>query len=132
MLVEDNPADVRMMREALLAAEIDHQLSVVKDGEEALHYLNRRGAYTHARRPDIVLLDLKLPKISGHGVLEAIRNNPALRTLPVMILTSSSAPLDRRTSESLEATHFITKPIGLEMLAGEIKIINALVKRSGV
>ena len=69
---------------------------------------------------------------SGHGVLESIRNNPELRTLPVMVMTSSSAPQDRSTSENLQATHFITKPVGLNVLAGDIKIINALVKRSGV
>jgi CheY-like chemotaxis protein len=132
LLVEDNPADVRMMQEALLMAEIPHHLALVTDGEEALQYLNRQGKYSAATRPDIVLLDIKLPKISGHGVLEAIRNNPELRTLPVMILTSSSAPQDRATSEDLQATHFITKPVGLNVLAGDIKIINALVKRSGV
>ncbi len=132
LLVEDNPADVRMMQEALLMAQIPHQLALVTDGEEALQYLNRQDKYSAATRPDIVLLDIKLPKISGHGVLEAIRNNPELRTLPVMILTSSSAPQDRSTSENLQATHFITKPVGLNVLAGDIKIINALVKRSGI
>lgn len=121
-----------MMQEALLMAEIPHQLALVTDGEEALQYLNRQDKYSTATRPDIVLLDIKLPKISGHGVLEAIRNNPELRTLPVMILTSSSAPQDRSTSEALQATHFITKPVGLNVLAGDIKIINALVKRSGI
>ena len=132
LLVEDNPADVRMMREALIMAEIPHHLAMVTDGEEALLYLNQRDKYAHATRPDVVLLDIKLPKVSGHEVLEDIRRNPDLRTLPVMILTSSSAPQDRNTSERLQATHFVTKPVGLNMLAGELKIINALVKRSGV
>lgn len=132
LLVEDNPADVRMMQEALVLADIPHHLALVSDGEEALLYLNRQGKYSAATRPDIVLLDIKLPKISGHGVLESIRNNPELRTLPVMVMTSSSAPQDRSTSENLQATHFITKPIGLNVLAGDIKIINALVKRSGI
>lgn len=132
LLVEDNPADVRMMQEALALAEIPHHLALVTNGEEALQYLNREGMYSAATRPDIVLLDIKLPRISGHGVLEAIRNNPDLRTLPVMILTSSSAPQDRRISANLQATHYVTKPVGLNVLAGDIKIINALVKRSGV
>lgn len=121
-----------MMREALIMAKIPHHLAVVTDGEEALRYLNRQDKYAHATRPDVVLLDIKLPKISGHEVLEDIRRSPDLRTLPVMILTSSSAPQDRNTSERLQATHFVTKPVGLNMLAGEIKIINALVKRSGI
>lgn len=132
LLVEDNAADVRMMREALFLAEIPNHLAVVMDGEEALLYLNRQYPYAGSTRPDIVLLDIKLPKISGHEVLYGIRQNPELRTLPVMMLTSSAAPQDRDTSERLQATHYVTKPVGLHMLAGEIKIINALVKRSGV
>lgn len=132
LLVEDNPADVRMMREALFLAEIRHNLAVVTDGEEALHYLNRRGQYGSATRPDVVVLDIKLPRVSGHEVLDAIRKHPELHTLPVMMLTSSYSSQDRDTSERLQATHYVTKPVGLNMLAGEIKIINALVKRSGV
>lgn len=121
-----------MMQEALFLAEIPHHLAVVTDGEEALLYLNRQGKHTGAKRPDVVLLDIKLPKLSGHEVLYGIRQNPDLYTLPVMMLTSSAAPQDRDTSERLQATHYVTKPVGLHMLAGEIKIINALVKRSGV
>jgi CheY-like chemotaxis protein len=132
LLVEDNPADVRMMQEALFLAEIQHHLAVVTDGEEALYYLNRQHQYRDAIRPDVVLLDIKLPKMSGHEVLYGIRQNPELRTLPVMMLTSSAALQDRNTSERLQATHYVTKPVGLNMLAGEIKIINALVKRSGI
>lgn len=132
LLVEDNPADVRMMREALFLAEIRHNLAVVTDGEEALLYLTRQYPYGGSTRPDVVVLDIKLPKISGHEVLHAIRENPELRTLPVMMLTSSAAPQDRNNSERLQATHYATKPVGLNMLAGEIKIINALVKRSGI
>jgi CheY-like chemotaxis protein len=130
--VEDNPADVRMMREALFLAEIRHNLAVINDGEEALRYLNRQYPYAGATRPDVVLLDIKLPKLSGHEVLQGIRRNMDLYTLPVMMLTSSAAPQDRNTSERLQATHYVTKPVGLHMLAGEIKIINALVKRSGI
>lgn len=132
LLVEDNPADVRMMQEALFLAEIRHNLAVVTDGEEALLYLNRQGQYINATRPDIVLLDIKLPKMSGHEVLHGIRHHPDLHTLPVMMLTSSAAPQDRDTSERLQVTHYVTKPVGLHQLAGEVKIINALVKRSGV
>ena len=131
LLVEDNPADVRMMREALWLAEIRHSLSVVTDGEEALMFLHRQGKFSEAPRPDIVLLDIKLPKISGHAVLGAIRLDPDLCSLPVMMLTSSPAQWDREQSEALQATHFVTKPLGLRVLAGELKIIEGLVKKSG-
>lgn len=130
LLVEDNPADVRMMREALWLAEIPHNLSVVTDGEEALMFLHRKGKFSEEPRPDIVLLDIKLPKISGHAVLAAIRLDPDLCSIPVMMLTSSSAQRDRELSEDLQATHFVTKPLGLRVLAGELKIIEGLVKRS--
>lgn len=130
LLVEDNPADVRMMREALYLAEIPHRLSVATDGEEAMMFLHRQGKFAQAPRPDIVLLDIKLPKISGHSVLVAIRLDPDLCSIPVMMLTSSSAPRDREQSESLQATHFVTKPLGLRVLAGEIKIIEGLVRQS--
>lgn len=130
LLVEDNPADVRMMREALLLAEIPHNLSVATDGEQALMFLHRKGDFSQAPRPDIVLLDIKLPKISGHSVLAAIRLDPDLRTIPVMMLTSSAAKRDREISDDLLATHFVTKPLGLRMLAGEIKIIEGLVRQS--
>ncbi len=129
LLVEDNPADVRMMREALWMSGIPHHLSVTTNGEEALMYLRREGMYDNATRPDIVLLDIKLPKLSGHAVLAAIRNDPDLCSTPVMMLTSSSAPQDRKISENLQATHFVTKPIGLYVLAGEIKIIEGLVRK---
>jgi len=130
LLVEDNPADIRMMREALWLAEIPHHLSVTTDGEEALLFLRREGRFSDAPRPDIVLLDIKLPRLSGHSVLAAIRNTPNLRDIPVMIMTSSSAPQDRTVSEYLHATHYVTKPVGLYTLAGEIKIIEGLVNRS--
>ena len=131
LLVEDSPADVRMMQEALHMAEIAHHLAVVSDGEEALHYLHRVDPFMHVPRPDIVILDIKLPKMSGLGVLREIRASPELQKLPVMMLTSSPAIQDRSASENLGATHFVTKPVGLFLLAGELKIINALVKRGG-
>jgi len=130
LLVEDNPADVRMMREALYLAEIPHNLSAAMDGEEALRFLHRQGEFSRAPRPDIVLLDIKLPKISGHSVLAAMRIDPDLSSMPVMMLTSSSAKRDRELSESLQATHFVTKPLGLRVLAGEIKIIEGLVRQN--
>lgn len=119
-----------MMREALWLAEIPHHLSVAVDGEEALMYLHKQGRFSQVPRPDIVLLDIKLPKISGHSVLIAMRIDPDLKSIPVVILTSSAAQRDRDLSDELQATHFVTKPVGLNVLAGEIKIIEALVKKS--
>lgn len=130
LLVEDNPADVRFFREALHMAGIRHRLSVVTNGEEAMAYLHQQSPFRSAVRPEIVVLDLKLPRVSGHAVLAAIRVDPELRTIPVVVLSSSYAPRDQERSFDLEADHYVTKPIGLEMLAGELKIIEALARRT--
>jgi len=129
-LVEDNPADVRFFSEALHLARIRHKLSVVTNGEEALVFLRRQGDYRSAPRPDVIVLDLKLPRVSGHAVLGAIRVDPELRSIPVIVLTSSYAPRDQERSYDLEADHFVTKPIGLDALAGELRIIEALAGRN--
>jgi chemotaxis family two-component system response regulator Rcp1 len=129
LLVEDNPADVRFFGEALRLARIHHQLSVVTNGEEALAFLHRQGQYRSAPRSEVVVLDLKLPRVSGHAVLGAIRVDPELRSIPVVVLTSSHAPQDQERSYDLEADHYVTKPVGLEVLAGELKIIEALAGR---
>ena len=128
--MEDNPADVRFFREALHYAGIRHQLSVATNGEEALAFLHRRGRFHDAPRPEVIVLDLKLPRVSGHAVLGAIRVDPELRSIPIVVLTSSYAPLDQERSYDLEADHYVTKPIGLDVLAGELKILEALAARS--
>ncbi len=110
-------------------ARIRHQLSVVTNGEEAMAFLHRQGHYRSAPRPEIVVLDLKLPRVSGHAVLGAIRVDPELRSLSVVVLTSSYAPRDQERSYDLEADHYVTKPVGLEVLAGELRIIEALAGR---
>lgn len=130
LLVEDNPADVRFFREALHMAGIRHQLSVATNGEEAMALLHQVGQFRSAARPEVIVLDLKLPRVSGHAVLAAIRVDPELRTIPVVVLTSSYAPRDQERSYDLDADHYVTKPIGLEMLAGELRIIEALAGRS--
>jgi two-component system, chemotaxis family, response regulator Rcp1 len=130
VLVEDNPADARFFREALFLAGIRHQLAIVTNGEEALVYLRRQEPFCAAPRPDVIVLDLKLPRVSGHAVLGVIRLDPELRSIPVVVLTSSHAPRDQERSYDLEADHYVTKPIGLGVLAGELKIIEALVNRS--
>ncbi|OGA23035.1 MAG: hypothetical protein A3I02_16660 [Betaproteobacteria bacterium RIFCSPLOWO2_02_FULL_67_26] len=129
LLVEDNPADVRFFREALYLAGIRHQLSVVTNGEDALMFLRRQLIYRNAPRPEVIVLDLKLPRVSGHAVLGAIKLDPDLATIPIVVLTSSHAPQDQERSFDLEADHYITKPVGLDVLAGELKIIEALARR---
>ena len=130
LLVEDNPADVRFFSEALYLAGIRHRLSVVTNGEEALVFLHRQGAYRFAPRPEVIVLDLKLPRVSGHAVLGAIRVDPELRSIPVVVLTSSYAPRDQERSYDLEADHYVTKPVGLDVLAGELRIIESLAGRN--
>lgn len=130
LLVEDSPADVRFFREALHLAGIRHQLSIVTNGEEALTYLRRKAPHAAAARPDVIVLDLKLPRVSGHAVLGALKLDPDLRSIPVVVLTSSHAPRDQERSYDLDADHYVTKPVGLEVLAGELKILEALAGRS--
>jgi chemotaxis family two-component system response regulator Rcp1 len=130
LLVEDNPADARFFREALHMARIPHQLSTVTNGEEALAFLHRQGQFRSAPRPEVIVLDLKLPRVSGHAVLAVIRVDPELRSIPVVVLTSSYAPRDQERSFNLEADHYVTKPVGLDVLAGELKIIEALAGRN--
>ena len=120
---------MRFFREALHMARIRHQLSVVTNGEEALAFLHRHGRYGSAPRPEVIVLDLKLPRVSGHAVLGAIRVDPELRSIPVVVLTSSYSPRDQERSYDLEADHYVTKPVGLDVLAGELRIIEALAGR---
>jgi CheY-like chemotaxis protein len=129
LLVEDSPADVRFFREALHLAGVRHHLSVVTNGEEALAFLRRQAPFRGAPRPEVVVLDLKLPRVSGHAVLGAIKLDPELRSIPIVVLTSSHAPRDQERSYDLEADHYVTKPIGLDVLAGELKILEALAGR---
>lgn len=129
LLVEDNPADARFFREALHLAGIRHQLSVVHNGEEALAFLRGKAPHAGAPRPGVIVLDLKLPRVSGHAVLAVIRLDPELRDIPVVVLTSSHASRDEERSFDLKADHYVTKPIGLDVLAGELKILEALARR---
>lgn len=116
LLVEDNPGDARLTREALAHSKVKNNLHHVRDGEEAIAFLRRQGAYTDAPTPDLVLLDLNLPRRDGREVLEDIKNDPALMTIPVVILTSSQAEEDILRSYRLHANCFITKPVDLEQL----------------
>jgi CheY-like chemotaxis protein len=127
LLVEDDPADVRMTREALKAAGVAHRLHVVGDGLEAISFLCRTRQFDDVPRPDVVLIDLNLPKINGHEVLLEIKSNDELRDIPVVVLTSSQAQRDRRLSYQAYADWFVTKPTGLEAYADAMKRIETLI-----
>jgi CheY-like chemotaxis protein len=111
LLVEDDPGDVLLIREALEDHEVRNRLSVVNDGVEAMAYLRRQGGYAEARRPDLVLLDLNLPRMNGAEVLEQLKTDPALSLIPVVILTTSEAEEDILRSYKLHANAYVTKPV---------------------
>jgi len=114
LLVEDNPGDIRLTQEALKESEIKSNLHVVKDGVEAIDFLKRKGKYSTFQTPDIILLDLNLPKKDGREVLAEIKNDEHLKTIPVIILTTSDADQDIFKSYKLHANCFITKPVDLD------------------
>lgn len=114
LLAEDNPADVYLLREALSLEGREIQLIVMSDGEQALNYVTRRGRYQNAAIPDLVVLDLNLPKSDGSDVLRCIRETVDYQGVPVVVLTSSDSPRDRKIIESLGADRFITKPSELD------------------
>ena len=116
LLVEDNPGDARLTREALAQSKIKNNLSYARDGEEAIAFLRRLPPFSDAPTPDLVLLDLNLPRRDGREVLEDIKKDPKLRHIPVVILTSSQAEEDILRSYRLHANCFITKPVDLEQL----------------
>ena len=115
LLVEDNPADQELIRRAVEEAKIGKELRIVEDGEEALAYLFRRGKYQApaiSPKPDLLLLDLNLPRVDGYQVLEEIRADLKLRSMPVLVLTTSGQEKDIIRSYELGCNSFITKPVG--------------------
>lgn len=123
LLVEDNPGDVRLTREALQESDLEVSLQVARDGEEALEVLQRRGQHSNAQRPDLVLLDLNLPRMDGREVLARIRGDADLRRIPVVVLTVSTAEEDVLRSYDLAANCFISKPIELEQFVRVVRSI---------
>lgn len=123
LLVEDNPADVRMTVEILKETKVRNTLTVAADGIEALELLHRTGKYLQAVRPDLILLDLNLPKKNGTQVLAEIKADPDLRRIPVVILTSSRAEEDIIKSYNLYANCYVTKPVDLEQFVKVVKSI---------
>jgi CheY-like chemotaxis protein len=120
LLVEDNAADVRLTREALREGKVRNNLRVARDGEEALDILRREGE----PRPDLILLDLNLPRRDGREVLKEIKSDPALMTIPVVVLTTSAAEADIVKSYSLHANCYITKPVDLDQFITVVKSID--------
>jgi CheY-like chemotaxis protein len=116
LLVEDNYGDVLLTREAFQGAKIANNLAVAADGEEAMGMLRRQAPYADQRRPDLILLDLNLPRMDGREVLQAIRGDPQLQQIPVVVLTSSNAEIDILKSYELKANGYIVKPVTFERL----------------
>jgi CheY-like chemotaxis protein len=114
LVAEDNPADVYLLREAFSLEGQEVDMTVVTDGEQALDYVQRQGSFSNVAIPDLIVLDLNLPKSDGSDVLRCIRESDAYRGVPVVVLTSSDSPRDRKTIESLGASCFITKPSDLD------------------
>jgi chemotaxis family two-component system response regulator Rcp1 len=125
LLVEDSPGDVRLTREAFKDAKVHINLHVASDGAKAMAFLKREGEYANAPRPDLVLLDLNLPKKDGREVLEEIKESPSLKTIPVVVLTTSSSEADVLRSYQLHANCYITKPVGLEGFLAVVKSIDS-------
>ncbi|MFC7215708.1 response regulator [Saliphagus sp. GCM10025334] len=111
LLVEDNPGDVRLVTEAFATGDSESTLHVTKDGIEALEFCHRRGAYEDAPHPDLVVLDLNLPRKHGVEVLEELKSDPDLMTIPVIVLTSSESREDMRKSYERHANAYVTKPV---------------------
>jgi len=124
LLVEDDPGDVMIAQEALKASRLTSKLTVVPDGVEAIKYLRREAEYQDAVRPDLILLDLNLPRKSGHEVLAEVKADPALRKIPVVVLTTSGAAEDVLRSYDLHANVFVTKPVDFDHFTAVIKQID--------
>lgn len=124
LLVEDDPGDELMTREAFEDNRIGNTLHVAHDGQEALDFLYRNGAYADAPRPDLILLDLNLPKYDGRQVLEKIKADPDLAHIPVVVLTTSAAEEDILRSYKLHANAYVTKPVDLDQFVAAIKQID--------
>jgi CheY-like chemotaxis protein len=124
LLVEDSPGDVRLTQEAFRDANTSIHLHVASDGVEAMQFLRREGVHAHAPRPDLILLDLNLPRMDGREVLMAIKQDPDLATIPVVILTTSIAEADIAKSYELQANCYLSKPVQLEAFDSLVRSIN--------
>ncbi len=123
LLVEDNPGDVRLTQEALLEGKVLNRIFIAYDGVEALDFLHRRGQFASAPRPDIILLDLNMPRMDGRECLARIKNDPDLRSIPVVVLTTSEADQDVIRSYDMHASCYISKPVDMEQFMKVVKAI---------
>ena len=123
LIVEDNPGDVRLAIEALRESKIRNTISVLEDGSEVMRYLRREDKYANAIHPDLILLDLNLPKKDGREVLKEIKNDPTAKTIPVVILTTSQAEADIMKAYNLHANCYITKPVDLDQFLSVVRAI---------
>jgi CheY-like chemotaxis protein len=124
LLVEDDPGDVLLIREAFEDNKVANRLHVVSDGVEALDFMRRTGVHAEAPRPDLVLLDLNLPRKDGREVLAEVKKDAALRTIPVVVLTTSSAEEDVLRSYNLHANAYVTKPVDFDRFIGVVRQID--------
>jgi CheY-like chemotaxis protein len=124
LLVEDDPGDVLLIREAFDDNKVANRLHVVADGVEALEFMRQQGGYGDAPRPDLVLLDLNLPRKDGREVLAEVKNDDALRTIPIVVLTTSQAEEDVLRSYDLHANAYVTKPVDFDRFIGVVRQID--------
>jgi CheY-like chemotaxis protein len=124
LLIEDDPGDVLMTQEALASAKILHALHVVNDGESAVAFLRREGEHAEAPRPDLVFLDLNLPRMDGREVLALVKADESLRSIPVVVLTTSSAEEDVLRSYDLHANAYVTKPVDFQAFMHVVRQID--------
>jgi chemotaxis family two-component system response regulator Rcp1 len=124
LLVEDDPGDVLIAREAMAAGQLSTTIEVVTDGREAMAYLRRENGFADATRPDLILLDLNLPRMSGHEVLAEVKSDPELRRIPVVVLTTSQTHEDIVKSYDLHASVHVSKPVDFDEFASVVKQID--------
>jgi two-component system response regulator len=124
LLVDDDEGDLLMIREALDSGTREHDIHIAHDGEEALEFLRRKGRFADAPRPDLVLLDLNMPRMDGRQVLTLVKADEDLRRIPVVVLTTSRAPADINDSYGLHANAYVTKPMSLDDLTAVVKGID--------
>ncbi|MGH2669141.1 MAG: response regulator [bacterium] len=123
LLVEDNPGDVRLTQEVLSETQVDNHLNVVRDGQEAIAFLRREYPFNDSPRPDLILLDLNLPRKDGRELLADIKTDSDLKRIPVLVLTTSNAEQDIHRTYQLQANCYIIKPLGLEQFIDVVKSI---------
>ena len=124
LLIEDNPGDARLTQEAMRAAKMTNVLHVVEDGEQAMEFLRRRSRFKDAPRPDLILLDLNLPKKDGRSVLAEVKTDPDLRRIPVVVLTTSRSEEDVLQAYDMHANAYVTKPVNLEKFMRIVALID--------